>query len=332
MAKVRERVLAWLQSRPDVSPDRFDLQTRFAQSTCRHFRDGSLKAGLDVVEADFARVLALAEAGEIFSPGAGPVTITESHAGKVRRVRRARDFYVTETVRNVGVALEYAAENAAIAVITGGYGVGKTEALRHWRENGGREYETRVFEFDEFAAASVLDFIGCMADMAGVPHQRGPHTGGPTMRALCAALIEAPCLLVFDQAETVRPRVMQLIRQIWDHTRHAGVGVALLAAPVLMERLTASRMRDLEALRSRVGVWAQLTGLGRAEMTAIVKQEGITGVEPEAMEMWWRATGGSMRRLAAAIDMIRAKHAGRAVTTKTISGVAGYLWGMTLAA
>jgi hypothetical protein len=136
-------------------------------------------------------------------------------------------------------------------------------------------------------------------------------------------------MLVFDQCETVRPRVMQVIRQVWDRTRHAGVGIALLAAPVLMERLVGSRMRDLEALRSRVGVWAQLQGLSRAEMAAIVEQEGIK-VDPPAMELWWRATGGSMRRLVSAVDMIQAKHSGRNVTEKTVIGVAGNLWGMAL--
>lgn len=332
MTEIRERVSEWLRSRPDVAPERLDAHTALAQSTCRHFRDGSLRAGLALVNAEYSRVLALAVAGEILPVGAGPMTITEAHGAPVRRVKRARDFYVIETVRQVGIALDYAAENAAIAVITGSYGIGKSEALRHWRENSGRKYETVVFEFDEFAGAGVCDFVECLAELIGVDYKRGANNGGRTMRAVCAALIEAPCLLVLDQCETVRPRVMQVIRQIHDRTRHAGVGVALLAAPVLMERLTASRMRDLEALRSRVGVWAQLTGLGRAEMVAIIKQEGITGVEPEAMELWWRATGGSMRRLAAAVDMIRAKHSGRAVTEKTIAGVAGHLWGMTLAA
>jgi DNA transposition AAA+ family ATPase len=88
--------------------------------------------------------------------------------------------------------------------------------------------------------------------------------GGRNMRAVCAALEESPRLIVFDQCETVKPRVMQVIRQIWDRTRHAGVGMALIAAPVLMERLTAARMRDLEALRSRVGAWAKLLGVSRA--------------------------------------------------------------------
>ena len=325
---VRERVLAWLAARPEVAADRLDAHTRLAQSTCRHWRAGTLAGGREKADAEYARVLALAEAGEILA--AEPVRIDDRHPEKVRRVKRARDFYMIETVRNVGIALNYAAEQGAIVVVTGDYGVGKTEALLHWRANEGRKYESVVFEFDEFASASITDFVSCLADLLDVEHAPGINQGGKTMRAICAALVERPMLLVFDQCETVRPRIMQVIRQIWDRTRHAGVGIALLAAPVLMERLTGSRMRDLEALRSRVGAWAKLLGVSRAEMEDVVKQEGITGVPREAMDLWWQATRGSMRRLMASVDMIRAAHGGRAVTVKTITGVAENLWGMAL--
>jgi DNA transposition AAA+ family ATPase len=332
MDDVRARVLAWLASRPDVAPDRLDAHTRFAGSTCRHWRTGSLKAGVDLVTADFARVLALAEAGEILPLGAEPVRINDAHPERIKRVKSARDFYMIETVRNTAVALNYAAEQAAIVVITGEYGIGKSEALRHWRTNEGRQHESVVFEFDEFAAASITDFVACLAELLGVPCSRGINMGGRNMRAVCTALEAAPRLIIFDQCETVRPRVMQVIREIWDRTRHAGVGMALVAAPVLLERLTASRMRDLEALRSRVGAWAKLLGVSRAEMEDVIKQEGITGVSREVMDLWWGATRGSMRRLMASVDMIRAAHGGRQITTKTIAGVAGNLWGMEIAA
>jgi DNA transposition AAA+ family ATPase len=283
-----------------------------------------------MVSAEYSRVLALAEAGEIFPVGAEPVRINDVHPEKIRRVRRARDFYMIETVRNAAVALNYAAEQAAIVVITGEYGIGKSMALQHWRENDGRKYDTVVFEFDEFASSSVTDCVECLADLLGVQYTRGMCNGGKTMRLICEALIEEPRVIVFDQCETVRPRIMQVIRQIWDRTRHAGVGIALLAAPVLMERLTGSRMRDLEALRSRVGAWARLRGVSRAELSDIVKQEGIAGVDQAVLDLWYDATRGSMRRLMASIDMIRAAHSGRAVTPKTIAGVAENLWGMAM--
>jgi hypothetical protein len=108
------------------------------------------------------------------------------------------------------------------------------------------------------------------------------------------------------------------------------VGVVLLSAPILLTRMNQSRIADLGALTSRVGIWAPLAGIQRAEMAAIVKQEGFTDIEESAFDLWWKATAGSMRRLMRALDLLKAKHAGKRITEKTIAGVAGHLWGMSL--
>jgi hypothetical protein len=109
------------------------------------------------------------------------------------------------------------------------------------------------------------------------------------------------------------------------------VGIAILAAPILLGRLSSGRMSDFGALSSRVGVWAPLAGLSKEEFRAIVKQEGITDVDPEALDLWWASSGASMRRLLRAIDLLKAKHSGKRVTQKTVESVAGFLWGMQIA-
>lgn len=147
---------------------------------------------------------------------------------------------------------------------------------------------------------------------------------------MCEHLRKSPCLLIFDQCERVSLRILDLIRQIWDRTHDAGVGVVLLSAPILLTRMNQSRIADLGAIRSRVGLWAPLAGLQRAEMAAIVKQEGFTDIEESAFDLWWKATGGSMRRLMRALDLLNAKHANKRISEKTIVGVAGSLWGMSI--
>jgi hypothetical protein len=137
-------------------------------------------------------------------------------------------------------------------------------------------------------------------------------------------------MLIFDQCETVRPRVCQVIRQLWDRTHEAGVGVVILAQQIMLARMTSGKAIDLGALTSRVGVFAPLTGMTRSEMAAIVKQEGFSDMDDSAFDLWYRALGGSMRRLMKSLDLLKAKHAGKRVTEKTITGVAGHLWGMSL--
>jgi type II secretory pathway predicted ATPase ExeA len=317
--------------RPDVEPAAFGALTKFAPSTIRHVLDGQREASLEV-ESELERVLALAARGDVFPQGADPVVITERKSEGAAQVRRQRDFYYTETVRRIGEVLSYCADFAAIGVVTADYGVGKSESVKAWRRGDGRRVESVVFEFDSFSSSNRVDFVESVADLLGVDYTPGHHNGGKTLRALVAHLRQSPVLLILDQCEMVRPAVMQVARQIWDGARDAGVGMVLLAAPVLMERMLASRTRDLGALSSRVGVWARLGGLARGEVAAILKKEGIAGLDDDTFALLYQAVGGSMRRLMASVDMLRARHVakGRAVNTETIEGIAAHLWGMAI--
>jgi type II secretory pathway predicted ATPase ExeA len=331
MTDIVTRVKRFLELRPDVPAHRFCAHLKYAPSTTRHVLDGS-KAASAEMQADFERVLRLALAGEIFPQGAEPVVISEARGDREPKVRRQRDFYLTETVRRVAQVLSYCAEMAAIGVVTADYGVGKTRAVEAWRSREGRSIESVVFEFDSFSSSSRVDFIQALAELLDVEYTGGYHSGGRTLRAVCARLQERPLLLILDQCEQVRPEVLQVARQIWDRTRDAGVGIVLLAAPILMERLLSSRIRDLGALSSRVGVWAQLQGLSRKEMADILKREGVEGIAEDVAAEWYRAVGGSMRRLMASLDLVKTKHVarGRTVNHETLQGIAANLWGMSV--
>lgn len=328
---LRMSVRQFLQSRPDLSAADLAAHSTLCDSAVRNFVSGLAPGGQDVVR-EIGRVVEQARAGEILQPGGrNAIVISEDSGDAVRRVPRRRSYYQTQTYRRVAEVLNYCAENSAIGVITAEYGVGKTEAVKAWRRESGRKVDSLVFEFDEFSSTNKVEFIGALARMVGAEATPGQQNGGRVFRSVCDRLREQPCLLIFDQCETARPRIFQVIRQIWDRASEYGVGVVILAAPILLARMTGSRMADLGALTSRVGVWAPLSGITRAEMAAIAKQEGITDVDEAAFDIWWKATAGSMRRLLRAIDLLRAKHAGKRITEKTIAGVAGCLWGMRIA-
>jgi len=320
-----------LASRPDLGPADIAQYTTLAESTVRVFLRGTIPGGREVV-AEIERVIAQIKAGEILQPGGAEqaVVLLESGQRRERRVMRRNTFYETETARHIADVLDYAAAHCAIGVVTADFGVGKTEAVREWRRRTAGKVESLVFEFDEFSRCNAVDFVHCLGGVLGIECAPGSFNGGLVFRELCDRLRQQPCLLIFDQCETIRPRICQIIRELWDRTAEAGVGVVLLAAPILLARLSSGKMADLGALSSRVGVWAPLAGFSKEEMAAIVKQEGITDVDPEAFDLWWGATGGSMRRLLRAIDLLKAKHAGKRVTEKTVESVAGFLWGMKI--
>ena len=249
---------------------------------------------------------------------------------EVRKLKRSRDFYKIETVSRVGQVLNYCADQGLIGVVSGNYGIGKSDAVQHWRNTSGRTIPHIFIEFDEFCSRNVIDFINQIAEQLDLPTFPGHSTGGKTFRAVCEALSDQPMLPIFDQCESVQARIFQVIRQIWDRTRRDGVGIVLLGSPLLVERMRDGRMRDVGALTSRVGIWAALNGVQKAEVARIVRDEGVTKIDDEALHLLWHATGGSMRRLMAVTDLLVTKHGGKAVTTRTIEGVASSLWGMDL--
>jgi hypothetical protein len=286
------------------------------------------------VVAEIERVITQIKAGDILQPGGAQQAIVFLEKGqrRERRVMRRDTFFETETARRIWDVLDYAAEHCAIGCITANFGTGKTEAVKEWRRRTAGKVESIVFEFDEFSCRSIVDFVRALSEKLGIDCAPGFLNGGTIFRGLCDRLRQQPVLIILDQTEMVRQRVCSCIRQIWDRTADAGVGIVMLAAPILLARLSNGKMADLGALSSRIGVWAPLAGLSKEEFASIVKQEGITDVDPEALDLWWHATGGSMRRLLRAIDLLKAKHAGKRVTEKTVASVAGFLWGMQITA
>jgi len=328
---VRGDLRGFLAMRPDLSMTDLTAYTTLADRTGRAFFSGEIPGGREVV-SEYQRVLQLARAGEILQPGGRGATVpvlTEDLSRPVRRVRKSASFYQTQTVRRVAEVLDFCAENCAIGVITGHFGAGKTEAVAAWRRANPKT-ESLIFEFDEFSCSNKVEMVRSLAQMMGMSYANGSWNGGVIFRDLCAKLRESPCLLIFDQCEQVRVKIFQVIRQLHDRTHDQGVGVVLLSAPILLTRMNNSRVADLGALTSRVGIWATLQGVTKKEMAAIVKQEGIADVEEPAFDLWWRATGGSMRKLMRAIDLLKSKHADKKVTEKTIAGIAGYLWGVPI--
>lgn len=323
----REDLRGLLKVRPDITLEQVSAYTSLSDSTVRNFMNGHLPGGRQVV-GEIQEICRLIRAGDILPVnGSSGKVIMETHSPRARRIRKREQFYETTTVRRVAEVLDYCVEHAAIGVITADYGVGKTEAVAAWRRSGGRKVDSAVFEFDEYCCSNKVSFIQYLAELLGVPITLGSQGAGKTFRDVCDHLAEHPCLLVFDQCERVLPKVLNIIRQIWDRT---GAGVVILAAPVLLARLSKSGLADLGALTARVGIWAPLAGVSRAEMAAIVKQEGVADISEDGFDLWWKATAGSMRRLMASLDMVKSKHSGKRVTEKTVAGVASHLFGMHL--
>ena len=327
----KERLMSLLERRPEISPAQILSLTTVNKSTFYKWLEGKPHVSGASFDAEMEELLNRIDSDDILALSDHAITVTEDAPAARKRVRRQRDFYVTSTAEKISQVLTYCADQAAIGVITGDYGVGKTESLRFWMRKKGREIDHFYFEFDEFSARNIVTFIDALADRLGLETgKRGSSNAGRTFRAICEQLNRTAQLVILDQCEACAPRVLQIIRQIWDSCRESGCGVVLLASPLLMAKLQRSQMKDIGALTSRVGVWAQLRGVSREEAMNIVRQEGLQQIADDAFDLLWKATGGSMRRLMAVTDLLVSKHGNKAITAQTIAGVAGHLWGLTI--
>lgn len=273
---------------------------------------------------EMALFLARYDRGE-YSKGDKVVSIADTGRVRGRRAERGeRKMYETEMVRRVAALMDYAHENAEIVLITANFGCGKTESARMWRKKN-RDVAAIFFEFDDYTASKKIDFLAALASAVGIEEPVHQGNTGRAFNEICARLRAEPALLIFDQLDIVKTRILQIIRQIWDRTNEEGVGVVLLAPPYLVARLQRERSTDLGALRSRIGARAALTGLERLEMAAILKQEGIDDVTDAAFALWFDAVQGSMRWLMKTVRLIQAKHKGKRVTERTVEGVCGFV-------
>lgn len=326
---LRDRLIA-LQ---DVSSELLAAHSGLAPSTVRNLKCGA-NTETDEMRRRLGPVLAGFERGEIPRVAApeGALTVADvaPRALRAPRVRKVGRDYETELSRRVGTVLDYCAEEAAIGLVAADYGHGKSHAVDAWRRKNSAT-DVCSLEFVAYNCANKSAFIHELAEVLGVEVRRGGTVaGGRVFRAVVDHLRDEPKLLIFDQAELVRVSVAQVIRQIWDATRDAGTGVALVGALRLVEKLRASRAEDMGALTSRICPWAILPGVGRGEIEQILRAEGIADVDAAAVELLARTVRGSMRVLMHAVRMIHAKHAGKPVREKTIAQIAGHLCGLRI--
>ncbi len=325
---LREQVAALLKAR-DLNATDVGCYVSLSQTTVCNFLSGRSDA-TPRITSEMSRFLARVEGGEILGPGAGNIVSIEAGAKRSRRrAGQKRTFYETEMVKRTASAIDYAADHSAIVLVSADFGAGKTEATKLWRR-GNRDTDSVLFEFDTFTSSHIYEFLTSLAAQLGMDADAYYHNSGKVFRMVVERLREQPTVLIFDQCEMVRIRILQLIRQLWDQTKEDGVAVVLLAAPQLYHRLERGRGGDLGALRSRIGAHVNLRGLTRGDMAAILKQEGITKIDDEAAAVWFQAIGGSMRWFMEGIDLLKARHGGKLVTERTIAGILRTLMGVSI--
>lgn len=322
LEKVKEAMAALGWNAADVA-----CYVPFAHKTVQHYL-AERKTLSDAAREALKKFLSQAERGD-FRRETKVVSIAAASRPKRRLARREQREYKTELMRRVHSTIDFAVERAALALITADFGAGKTKAAQAWRSDH-RDIDAVYYEFNDVSASRRYDFLSEIASALGLPDDVNSYNALRTFNAIVAKLREEPVVLICDQVEMVKPRVLQVLRQIWDRARDEGFTVVMLAATPFWDRLQRARTNDMGALVSRIYPKAHLSGFTVQEMAAIVAAEGVGPVDEKALALWFQASRQSMRYLLEGCEILASRHAGKRVNERTVTDLCGDLLGLAL--
>lgn len=329
MTELQTRVKDARERDPNFTLDGLANLTSFTASSMRNWFNG-LNTESPKLQAEVTAALNRYENGEASisrgSAGLPGLTLDEIREPRAEaRMRKRGNLYPIPLTQDIFTFLEYCSELAVIGVMTLDFQAGKTTGLKAWIEEHAKDSE--FFEFDSFTGSSRCAFVKELGRGLGVDMRAGTTSAADNFRRLVEHLRQHPRLLILDQCEHLSESVFQVIRQIWDRTSDEGVGIAIVGAPVLRERMLRSRSRALGAIAARVAVWARPAGISRKTMAGIVKAEGFKNVDEDAFVLWYRGVQYCIGRLMRSIALL--KHNGEShITRDVITGMSSYLWGM----
>lgn len=177
------------------------------------------------------------------------------------------DYVATPTGERVIAALRYAHIAEDIAVIYGGAGLGKTEAIKAYARRMPQVWHVTMTP----ASASCVTALEEIADVVGATGSGG---AAKLHRAICKAIAGTGGLLVIDETQHLSIAALDQIRSIHDAT---GLGIALVGNEQVYARMTGgNRAAYLDRLYSRIGRKVRLIKPTKADIAAIVAAWGVT--------------------------------------------------------
>jgi len=179
----------------------------------------------------------------------------------------APDWVETPSARSVISALAFAQMAGAVSVVYGGAGVGKTLAIRQYREQS-----PNVWVVTATPASSAPGSI-----LTRIAHVLGIRASG-AVHVIEANIIErlrdTRGLLVIDEAQHLTSRALDAVRSLHDA---AGVGLALVGNEVVYAQLTGgSRSVGFAQLFSRIAKRVRLSRPQTSDIDAMLDAWSIS--------------------------------------------------------
>ena len=176
------------------------------------------------------------------------VTRWLDNRAEVQRTRsvlpKAPSFVLTPTVEQLLALLTYAQAVPTMAVVSGGAGIGKTSAIRHYQANNPNVF-VMTGEPSVKSPFAVLSYLG---EVLGVTERANDRRA----RATVDRLQGTGALLIVDEAHHYPTKVLDQLRYVFDQ---AEIGLALIGNAGIYARLEGeSRSAQFAPLFRRIGM------------------------------------------------------------------------------
>jgi DNA transposition AAA+ family ATPase len=233
----------------------------------------------------------------------------QSERNKLRAVLpRAPEFIMTPTVEAILGLLSYAQHVPTIGVVSGGAGIGKTVAIRHYKAEN-----PNVFVLTGHPALktpfSVLIELAAALGLAEKSADR-------RFSAIIDRLKGTGSLIILDEAHHLPTKVLDQLRAVYDL---AEVGVAMLGNAGIYGRLEgAARTPDFAPLFRRIGMRLTLARPKAADIRALADAWGIEGAEERRVLSAIGMKPGALGGMTMTLRMAHMLAGGTAVTAANI--------------
>lgn len=218
-----------------------------------------------------------------------------------RRRGGGGDLIELKNTRYIWDVCDHAVAGGELVVIVGKPGLGKTVALQAWHDLRGGEVSVQV-------VSPLVTPTGLVRGLALRFELPSSGAGDKVLQEVVTYLRRKPKPLVFDEANNLSVRCLEVVRHIFDQT---STPIVLCGSMALQQRLSvkSSVHTELDQLQSRVERYCLLAPLGLEEVRRVVLghlEESELGDQPqELIKLYSDQSAGVTRVLVKALRTSR---------------------------
>lgn len=191
----------------------------------------------------------------------------QARAAEAGQLPQGPGYVPTTTSERVVSALRYAQLAGDIAVIYGGAGVGKTQAILRHQATSPNVWVATMSPATKGVVTSLLRICSAI----GVPNVAGGAIALET--TVTRRVRDTHGLLVIDEAQHLTVDALDQVRAIHDDT---GIGIALVGNEKVYASMTGgNRAPYLDRLHSRIGKRVRVQRAGESDVEALIAAWGV---------------------------------------------------------